>query len=307
MFSEVKEAPREETEDGRPIVAEADAPPAGGGDAPAVALELEICLQSDLGSVRSNNEDRGVYERPSDPAVAAAKGTLVIVADGMGGASAGEVASEMAVRSIPRHYYGSAKGPALALREALEEVSAEIHRAGQEDPELRGMGTTCVALAILAPELYAAYVGDSRLYLLRGDGFYQLTEDHTVVGEMVRKGILTREQARNHEERNVLSLSMGGRPGITASYWEKPMLLRSGDRLLVCSDGLHDLVGDAEMQAIIANAPLHQAVDDLIAAAKRKGGHDNITVALVHLRAAEEGDSPIREARATREVSVSLK
>jgi protein phosphatase len=304
MFSETKETPGEET--GNCVEETGDEQPmADGAGAPPEALELEICLQSDLGSVRANNEDRGVYECPSDRAVAAAKGTLVIVADGMGGASAGEVASEMAVRSIPRHYYDSTKGPALALKEALEEVSAEIHRAGQEDPGLRGMGTTCVALAILLPELYAAYVGDSRLYLLRGDGFYQLTEDHTVVGEMVRKGILTREQARNHEERNVLSLSMGGRPEITASYWEKPMPLRAGDRLLVCSDGLHDLVGDGEMQAILASAPLHQAVDDLIAAAKRRGGHDNITVALVHVRLAEEGEPPAREARATREIPVS--
>jgi len=190
----------------------------------------------------------------------------------------------MAVRSIPGHYYNSNKGPGLALKEALETASAEIHLAAQEDPELRGMGTTCVAMAILTPELYAAYVGDTRLYLLRDDGFYQLTEDHTVVGEMVRKGIITREQARNHEERNVLSLSMGGRPEITASYWEKPMVLRAGDRLLLCSDGLHDLVGDFEMQAIIAVTPTHLAVQNLIDAAKRNGGHDNITVAILRVR-----------------------
>ena len=211
----------------------------------------------------------------------------------------------MAVRIIPDLYYNSEKPPALALKGALDSASAEMYRTAQADPELRGMGTTCVAMAILVPEVYVAYVGDSRLYLLREGGFYQLTEDHTVVGEMVRKGILTREQARNHEERNVLSLSMGGRPEITASYWEKPMPLRAGDRLLVCSDGLHDLVGDGEMQAILASAPLHQAVDDLIAAAKRRGGHDNITVALVHVRLAEEGEPPAREARATREIPVS--
>ena len=318
MFPQGEEAPKEEpgngleeTGDAPPVIAEAAAAtPAESDEAPAPALELEICLQSDLGSVRANNEDRGVYERPSDPEVAAAKGTLVIVADGMGGDSAGEVASEMAVRSIPDHYYNSKKGPGLALKEALETASAEIHLAAQEDPELRGMGTTCVALAIRTPELYAAWVGDTRLYLLRDDGFYQLTEDHTVVGEMVRKGIITHEQARNHEERNVLSLSMGGRPEITASYWEKPMVLRGGDRLLVCSDGLHDLVGDFEMQAIIAVTPTHPAVQNLIDAAKRNGGHDNITVALVHVvvpkTEPEAGEPVIEEVRATREVSVNL-
>jgi protein phosphatase len=146
-------------------------------------------------------------------------------------------------------------------------------------------------------------VGDSRLYLLREGGFYQLTEDHTVVGEMVRKGIITRDQARRHEERNVLSMSMGGRPEIDASYWEKPMILRSGDRLLVCTDGLHDLVSDSEMQAIIADSPTHVAVPELIEAAKRNGGHDNITAALVRvfILAKQSGT----DFKATREFSIS--
>jgi serine/threonine protein phosphatase PrpC len=257
--------------------------PRNGEEPTAGSLDLEICLQTDLGMVRRNNEDRGIYKRPSDPEVAAAKGTLIIVADGMGGASAGEVASEMAVKIIPEAYYSSPKAPALALKEAVESASGEIHRTAQTDPELRGMGTTCVAMAVLLPEVFVAYVGDSRLYLLRDDSFYQLTEDHTVVNEMVRKGIITRDQARHHEERNVLSMSMGGRPEITASYWEKPMLVRAGDRLLVCSDGLHDLVGDLEMQAIITDSPAHRAVQNLIEAAKRNGGHDNITAALVHV------------------------
>lgn len=276
--------------------------PEGSGptDAP---LELEISLQSDPGNVRPNNEDRGVYTRPPDPEVAAKKGTLVIVADGMGGASAGEVASEMAIKLVPEHYFASEHPPALALKEALEYASREIHRAAQLDPELRGMGTTCVAIAVLLPEVYLAYVGDSRLYLLRENNFYQLTEDHSVVFEMVRKGILTRDQARHHEERNVLSMSMGGRPEITASFWDRPMVARPEDRLLICSDGLHDLVSDAEMQAIIANTEVHTAVNGLIATAKKYGGLDNITAALVHVRtqkAAAETDS-----RATREMSIS--
>jgi Arc/MetJ-type ribon-helix-helix transcriptional regulator len=133
------------------------------------------------------------------------------------------------------------------------------------------MGTTCVAMAVLVPEVFVAYVGDSRIYLLRDNTFYQLTEDHTVVSDMVRKGILTRDQARNHEERNVLSLSMGGRPEITASYWENPMIVRDGDRFLLCSDGLHDLVSDSEMQAIVAASAAHKAVPNLIEAARRAG------------------------------------
>jgi len=267
------------------------------------ALELEISLQTDPGMVRTNNEDRGVYKRPGDPETAANKGTLIVVADGMGGASAGEVASEMAIRIIPELYYSSPQAPALAVKEALESASSEIHRAAQADPELRGMGTTCVAMAILQSEAFVAYVGDSRLYLLRNGNFYQLTEDHTVVGEMVRNGIITREQARNHEERNVLSLSLGGRPEITASYWEKPMIVQSGDLLLACTDGLHDLVSDSEMQAIIADSPADVAVKNLIEAAKRHGGHDNITAALVHVRSTHVELDTV--SKPTRELSIS--
>jgi len=270
---------------------------------PAEALELEISLQTDLGMVRTNNEDRGVYKRPGDPETAAKKGTLIVVADGMGGASAGEVASEMAIRIIPELYYNSPKAPGLAVKEALEAASSEIHRAAQADPELRGMGTTCVALAILQSEAFVAYVGDSRLYLLRDGNFYQLTEDHTVVGEMVRNGMITRDQARNHEERNVLSLSLGGRPEITASYWENPMVVRDGDRFLACTDGLHDLVSDSEMQAIIADSPADVAVHDLIEGAKRNGGHDNITAALIHVRSTNVESDTV--SKPTRELLIS--
>jgi len=268
----------------------------------AGVVELDISLQTDLGVVRTNNEDRGLYKCPSDPETAAAKGTLIIVADGMGGASAGEVASEMAVRMIPELYYNSKKAPALAIKEALEGTSAEIYRAAQADPALRGMGTTCVALAILQPEVFMAYVGDSRLYLLRDGDFYQLTEDHSVVFEMVRNGIITSQQARSHEDRNILSLSMGGREEITASYWERPMVARAGDRFLACTDGLHDLVSDSEMQAIIADTEADAAVRALIDAAKRHGGHDNITAALVHFRTKIESGTA---SKPTRELLIS--
>jgi len=297
--------------------ANGDLPPSSGNDAAVEptptrseddgfevqALDLEISLQSDMGIVRANNEDRGIYQHPSDPEIAARKGTLILVADGMGGASAGEVASEMAVRIIPDLYYNSPKAPALALKEALEEASSEIHRAAQSDPELRGMGTTCVAMAVIPPEAFVAYVGDSRLYLLRDGSFYQLTEDHTVVGELVRNGMITRDQARNHEERNVLSLSLGGRPEITASFWDKPMIVRAGDRFLACTDGLHDLVSDAEMQAIIADAPPDAAVHNLIEAAKGHGGHDNITAALIQVRSKNVESDTV--AKPTRELLIS--
>jgi protein phosphatase len=250
-------------------------------------LSLKISLQSDAGLVRTNNEDRGIYTRPPDSSVAEQKGTLVVVADGMGGASAGEVAADLAVRLIPEAYYASPEEPGLALKQSLENASREIYRTAQGDPALKGMGTTCVALAIRRSEAFMSYVGDSRLYLLRDGKFYQLTEDHSIVSDMVRQGLLTREQARNHEERNVLSLSMGGRPEISASGWDEPMSLREGDQFLLCSDGLHDLVGDESMRLIVSEFPPDEATLRLIAAARQRGGHDNITAAIVQVCSAE--------------------
>jgi protein phosphatase len=267
-------------------------------------VSLKICLQTDVGLVRTNNEDRGLYTRPPDSDVAVQKGTLVVVADGMGGASAGEVAADLAVRRIPEAYYASPNDPGLALKQSLETASSEIYRMAQGDPGLKGMGTTCVALAIRQSEAFMAYVGDSRLYLLRDGQFYQLTDDHSVVNEMVRQGLLTREQARNHEERNVLSLSMGGRPEISASGWDEPMTLREGDRFLLCSDGLHDLVSDERMRLIVAEFPPEEATLRLIEAAKQGGGHDNITAAIVHVcNAAAVASAP--EPRGTREFTIA--
>src|SRR5262249_50091050 len=130
---------------------------------------------------------------------------------------------------------------------SLEFTSQEIHTAAQKDPELRGMGTTGVVLVVRRAEAYMAYVGDSRLYMVRAGEISQLTEDHSIVFELVRQGVLTREQARIHEDRNLLSLSMGVRPEITASFWERPMAVRDGDKFVLCTDGLHDSVDDSQI------------------------------------------------------------
>jgi len=156
------------------------------------------------------------------------------------------------------------------------------------------MGTTCVAMVVILPEVFVAYVGDSRLYLLRDGKLYQLTEDHTVVFEMVRKGLLTREQARHHEDRNVLSLSMGGRAEIAASYWENPMTARDGDRFLLCSDGLHDLVGEAELQTIMAGSPAHQAVPRLIDLLAAHNSKEELLAELLPIQDQTPGDVKLR-------------
>ena len=269
---------------------------------PGLEWHLDISVQTDPGNVRQNNEDRGFFTRPKDAEAKEAKGTLILVADGMGGASAGEFASDMAVRYVPETYYKSPEPPAAALKAALETASAEIYAAAQRDPALRGMGTTCVALAICQAHAFVAYIGDSRVYLLREGQLFRLTEDHSVVFELVRQGVLTREQARNHEERNVLSLSMGGRPEVTAAC-SRPMPVRVGDRFLLSSDGVHDLLDDDRIQAIIAEVSPDEAVRGLILAAKQRGGHDNITAAIVHV--ATDPASSETDSRETREFTIA--
>jgi len=271
--------------------------------APPGAPRLAICLQTDRGVVRLNNEDNGVCSQPGDPEVLRNKGTLVMVADGMGGAQAGEIASTMAVECIPRLYYESREpSPGKALRAALERASRDIHEAAKSRPELEGMGTTCVALVIRDNEAFLAYVGDSRIYLVRQGGIYQLSEDHSVVYEMVKQGIITREQARNHEDRNLLSLSLGGRPDVRAAGSDQSMTVDCGDLFLLCSDGLHDLVSDDDILAVAQSSEPSDAVAQLIRLAKEAGGYDNITVAVVKVSGA--ADEP-PEPRGTREFSVA--
>jgi len=160
-----------------------------------VAHEIVASVQTDKGCVREINEDSGRLVHPSDEAQSKKRGTLLIVADGMGGHSAGEVASGMAVELIPEIYYASKGEPSDALKEAVEEANRRIYAASLEDESKRGMGTTCTALCLLDGQAFAAHVGDSRLYMLRGGKVYQLTEDHSAVMEMVKLGSRRRRRA----------------------------------------------------------------------------------------------------------------
>jgi protein phosphatase len=254
-------------------------------------------VQTDVGCVREINEDSGRLVRPSDPALLSSKGTLLVVADGMGGHSAGEVASQMAVESVSRLYYESHEEPGQALRLAVEEANRRIHDAAAADESKHGMGTTCTALALCGATAYAAHVGDSRLYMLRSGQLYQLSEDHSAVNEMVKLGIITKEQARTHEDKNVILRALGTSPEVEASTVE-PFEVRVGDRFLLSSDGLHDLVLEDEIASLLGEAgDTHAAGERLIALAKERGGHDNITVGIIAIMpegtaAAEAGDAP---------------
>jgi protein phosphatase len=266
------------------------------------AFEMDASVQTDKGCVREINEDSGRMVRPADPALLAAKGTLVVVADGMGGHSAGEVASQMAADVVSRVYYETRAEPGAALKRAVEEANRRIHAAAAADESKHGMGTTCTALALCGGRAYAAHVGDSRLYMLRDRTLYQLSEDHSAVNEMVKLGIITKEQARTHEDKNVILRALGTTPEVEVSVLD-PFAVREGDRYLLCSDGLHDLVLEDEIASVLTETEdIHAAGERLIALAKERGGHDNITVGIIAIMPEGTAAAEAQDAPTTREV-----
>jgi len=284
---------------GKKRAAEAEA---DGQEQRPAPFEFVASVQTDVGCVREINEDSGRLVRPSDPAQLAQRGTLVIVADGMGGHSAGEVASQMAVETVARLYYETGGEPRLALRHAVEEANRRIHSAAAADASKHGMGTTCTALALCGDGAFAAHVGDSRLYMVRAGQLYQLSEDHSAVMEMVKLGIITKEQARTHEDKNVILRALGTSPEVEVSVVE-PFGVRAGDQYLLCSDGLYDLVTDDEIASVLnESGDIHATGERLIALAKERGGHDNITVGIIRIVPEGTGEAGGENLRATREV-----
>lgn len=265
--------------------------------------ELAASVLTDVGCQREVNEDCGRYVHPGETRLAE-KGVLLLVADGVGGNAAGEVASRTAADVISRVYYDHEGDMQSSLVAAFREANREIQQAAQEQPALAGMGTTCSALAVKDGAAISANVGDSRLYLVRDNEIYLMTEDDSVVGNMVKHGLITREQARVHPDKNVIINALGGAAEISVATWDAPLPIRLGDRFVVCSDGLSDLVEDKEIKNFVANpAPLDAACHHLVALAKERGGHDNITVGILGVLPAEkEAARPPVDTRVTREL-----
>jgi protein phosphatase len=233
-----------------------------------------------MGHVRPTNQDSVFFTRR--PCDGGGYGAFALIADGMGSVEGGSVASKIASQTIPQLYLKSRGDPPKELRKAIEAASGEIYRRSQKEPSLAGMGTTCVALDVNPPGAWAAWVGDSRLYLIREHQIYQLSEDHSVVKELVRRGLLTAEAASEHEERNLVTRVLGGRR-VEVAVWTKPFPVRSGDRFLLSTDGLHDTLSDLEMLSILTNGSVESACLGLVRAADQKGGHDNISAVLVEI------------------------
>jgi serine/threonine protein phosphatase PrpC len=232
---------------------------------------------SDVGRQRQGNEDSYFVRAP-----------LFVVADGMGGAQAGEVASEMAVSSF-EHGLPSGDSPAEGLVGVIESANRAIYDRAHSEADHAGMGTTCTAVYVGPEDVTIAHVGDSRAYLLRDGELIRLTRDHSLVGELVARGKLTEEQAELHPQRSVITRSVGPEPNVQVDVETYPA--RDGDVYLINSDGLTGMVNEGRVKPILeAAGSLEQAGRELIAAANEAGGRDNITVVLFRLEEVAAGD-----------------
>jgi serine/threonine protein phosphatase PrpC len=238
-------------------------------------LELQPFGVTDAGKVRQNNEDALLVGDGKDE-------TLFVVADGIGGFEAGEVASSLAVEVLKDLQ------PEEPFEAAIGEANRRIVAAGRGDEKLSGMGTTVVAIRFggtqREPVAEVAHVGDSRAYLMRGGDMRPITEDHSLVAELVRSGDLTRDQAAEHPQKNLITRALGADEEVDVDTAVLPV--EAGDRILLCSDGLSDMVPEGGISLILAESPEdpEKAARGLLSAALDAGGNDNITVVVVDVR-----------------------
>jgi serine/threonine protein phosphatase PrpC len=245
-----------------------------------VALDLVAAKLTDVGRARPHNEDYVDYYIPPDSRQLSRKGALYLVADGMGGHQAGEVASQGAVElAIAQYYSDATHDVGTSLVRAFRAANQQIHAQAQSDPSKGGMGTTLVAAVILGRRVYVANVGDSRAYLINRQGITRITEDHSWVEEQVRAGLLTPEQAKRHPQRNLVTRALGSKPAVEVDLFEGE--IGSGDALLLCSDGLTGRVEDHELAAMVREHPPQRAAQSMVDLANERGGNDNITVLIV--------------------------
>lgn len=230
---------------------------------------MEASARTDVGLVRAVNEDNYLLGD-----------VLFAVADGLGGHEAGEIASKMAVNMLEEYSPSDNGDPADELREAFNRINAAIYRRSTSDPSCKGMGTTLTALLIRDDVAYIGHVGDSRAYLVRNNVLYQLTEDHSVVSELVKVGMLTKNEAKVHPQRNLLTRAMGTLPAVDMEVINAKV--EPGDRYILCTDGLSGAIDDSKILDVVMSkqAPTG-VVDQLIALANQNGGHDNVTVVAI--------------------------
>ena len=242
------------------------------------ALRVDAAMRTHVGLIRSVNEDFVCFVTPPPGDAAALRGSLALVADGMGGHAHGEVASALAGEVIRRAYYELAGAVPDLLAAAFLAAHRAILEWSERNPECAGMGTTCTVLALQDDKAWLAHIGDSRAYLWREPTLTQLSDDQTLVAQMLRDGVLTAEEAEHSPVKNVILQALGAPIDIVPMIWSQALTLVDGDVLILCTDGLSGMVADAVIADIAARLAPHDACDALIEAALAAGGHDNVSV-----------------------------
>lgn len=252
---------------------------------------IKMGAKTDLGRVRENNEDKFDFFEPEDPEILARKGLFYGVCDGMGGHAAGQIASEMALKTVIKTYYADQSADVTgSLRRAVFEANGLIYDAARMIVERSGMGTTLTVVVIRADEAYFAQVGDSRAYLIRNGQIRQVTEDHSWVAEQVKRGAITEEEAKYSPFRNVITRSMGNAPSVEADIFAEE--IKPGDIIVMCSDGLSGNLSQEDIRDIALGKAPSQAALDMVDLANERGGHDNITVLVVAIKDIVREDQP---------------
>ena len=250
-----------------------------------MTARYRCAARTDVGMKREHNEDSFLVNEDLG---------LYVVCDGMGGHAGGETASRLAVQTIERELLSARlrednpfaseaqleETPlAGALREAIEGACAAVFRTSRANPELAGMGTTCISLLVKSDRALVGHVGDSRAYLVRDGDVHQLSEDHSLVNEQVRAGLLTEEEARHSRLKNIITRSVGFEEDVLVDVMG--LETRAGDKFLLCSDGLSNLMLNEEIRDALVGNDLDLVPEKLIQLANERGGDDNITVVVV--------------------------
>jgi PPM family protein phosphatase len=245
---------------------------------------IELASLSDLGCLRENNEDRYSYWEPHSEEQFKIKGRLISVADGMGGYEGGQEASRIAIEAVEEAYAtGTGADPQSLLVAGFHTAHQKIIEYADRHPGLQGMGTTCTTIALLGTRLYFAHIGDSRLYLVRDSAISRLTHDHSYVGRLIDNGIISPEEAESHPQRHILTAALGAGTDVDPDCPTNPIDLRTGDTLVLCTDGLWGIVHDEELRTAIDGHTPKESCRQLVQMALARGGPDNITLQVLRI------------------------
>lgn len=234
---------------------------------------MKVKSLTNIGLVRKVNEDSYLVDEIRN---------LFVVADGMGGHKGGEIASTLAIKTIDKLLVvdNDSKNQGDLLKKAIEKANSLIYKKATSDKSFSGMGTTITAVLVHTNKLYIANIGDSRAYLITKDKIELLTEDHSLVRALMNTGEITEEEAYKHPNKNILTRALGTEEKTNVDLFERD--LKTGDHILLCTDGLTNLIKDEELLEIIVNNELEKAVNKLMDLALKRGGNDNITLILVY-------------------------